>query len=119
MGALKSAWQRQTKDFGHDDAAHKYTCLIFDNRGMGESDKPLIRYSTSEMAKDVVELLDRLEWTAGRQLHVIGTSMGGMIAQELVNITIPPPNPFLSLSFPFFGERYTSISQKKKKKKRN
>lgn len=33
LGALKSAWQRQTKDFGHDRAS-KYSCLIFDNRGL-------------------------------------------------------------------------------------
>lgn len=82
LGGLITTWQRQTKDFAH---AHpdRYTCLVFDNRGMGESDKPLLRYSTSEMAKDLVELLDHLSWTADRQLHVIGISMGGMIAQEL------------------------------------
>ena len=51
---------------------------------MGESDKPLMRYSTSEMAKDVVDVLDHIGWTAQRHLHVIGISMGGMIAQELV-----------------------------------
>lgn len=83
LGAFKWAWQRQTKDFGHDEAS-KYTCLIFDNRGMGESDKPVLRYSTSEMAKDTLDLLNQLEWTQRRQLHVIGSSMGGMIAQELV-----------------------------------
>ena len=83
LGAFKWYWQRQTKDFGHDQAS-KYSCLIFDNRGMGESDKPLLRYSTSEMAKDVLEVLDHLGWTAERQLHVIGISMGGMIAQEMV-----------------------------------
>jgi pimeloyl-ACP methyl ester carboxylesterase len=27
---------------------------------MGGSDKPLMRYSTSEMAKDLIELLDHL-----------------------------------------------------------
>ncbi len=56
--------------------------------GMGESDKPLLRYSTSEMAKDAVELCDHLGWTKKRQLHVIGPSMGGMIAQELVRATL-------------------------------
>jgi len=83
LGSLKSSWQRQTKDFGHDQAS-KYSCLIFDNRGMGESDKPLVRFSTSEMAKDAFELLNHLGWTSKRQLHVIGISMGGMIAQEMV-----------------------------------
>lgn len=83
LGAFQWAWQRQTKDFGHDQA-DKYTCLVFDNRGIGESDKPLLRYSTSEMAKDTLELLDQLGWTDERQLHIIGSSLGGMIAQELV-----------------------------------
>ncbi|KAL8903758.1 MAG: hypothetical protein Q9207_003718 [Kuettlingeria erythrocarpa] len=50
---------------------------------MGESDKPLARYSTSELAKDTLALVNHLEWTSPRQLHVIGVSMGGMIAQEL------------------------------------
>lgn len=43
-----------------------------------------MRYSTSEMAKDIIELADHLNWTQERELHVIGVSMGGMIAQELV-----------------------------------
>jgi pimeloyl-ACP methyl ester carboxylesterase len=82
LGSIKSAWQRQTLKFGHDEG-DKYSSLIFDNRGMGRSDKPIMRYSTSEMAKDVIELLDHLGWTGERQLHVSGVSMGGMIAQEL------------------------------------
>ena len=56
---------------------------------MGESDKPLAKYSTSEMAKDVIELLDQLGWKAERELHVVGISMGGMIAQELVDRLLP------------------------------
>jgi pimeloyl-ACP methyl ester carboxylesterase len=51
---------------------------------MGLSDKPLLRYSTTEMAKDVLEIIDHLGWDAERELHVAGVSMGGMIAQELV-----------------------------------
>ncbi|MCJ1312495.1 hypothetical protein MMC25_006169 [Agyrium rufum] len=97
LGAFKGAWQRQTKDFGHDQAS-KYSCLIMDNRGMGESDKPFMRYSTSEMAKDAIEVVDAVGWTQQRQLHVVGISMGGMIAQEVgwvenirgrVNIFLP------------------------------
>lgn len=83
MAALKSGWQNQTKHFGHTHAS-QYSNLIFDNRGIGESDKPLRRYSTYEMACDTVELIDQLGWTEPRQLHVVGVSMGGMIAQELV-----------------------------------
>ena len=91
LAGFKTAWQRQTKDFGHgqntnSDQSNKYSCLIFDNRGMGESDKPLVRYSTSEMAKDTLDLVDHIGWTSHRQLHVIGVSLGGMIAQELVRL---------------------------------
>jgi pimeloyl-ACP methyl ester carboxylesterase len=53
---------------------------------MGLSDKPLLRYSTSEMAKDVLEIIDHLGWKAERELHIAGVSMGGMIAQELVKL---------------------------------
>lgn len=70
--------------FGHEQG-DQYSFLIFDNRGVGGSDKPIMRYSTSEMAKDVVELADHLGWTQERELHVIGVSMGGMISQELVS----------------------------------
>ncbi|KUJ23887.1 alpha/beta-hydrolase [Mollisia scopiformis] len=82
LGSVKTAWQRQTMHFGHENG-EKYSSLVFDNRGMGKSDKPLMRYSTSEMAKDLIEIIDHLGWTAERELHVSGVSMGGMIAQEL------------------------------------
>lgn len=83
LGTFKVGWQRQVQYFGHDQGS-QYTCLILDNRGMGESDKPLARYSTSEMAKDTLEVIDSLKWKLARQLNVVGVSMGGMIAQELV-----------------------------------
>lgn len=95
LGSIKSAWQRQYKDFGHTKG-DQYSCLVFDNRGIGESDKPLLRYSTSEMAKDTLELINHVGWTSNRQLHVIGISMGGMIAQELA-LMIPARIASLSL----------------------
>ena len=33
------------------------------------------------MAQDVVVLLEHIGWTSERELHVIGASLGGMIAQ--------------------------------------
>ncbi|PWY92179.1 alpha/beta-hydrolase [Aspergillus heteromorphus CBS 117.55] len=85
-------WKRHTKYFGHQHAS-RYTCLVFDNRGVGRSDKPLSFYSTSEMAQDAVDLVASLGWIdlaapAERSIHVIGASMGGMIAQE-VGVLIP------------------------------
>ncbi|KAI8941240.1 hypothetical protein NX059_002473 [Plenodomus lindquistii] len=94
LGGMKYAWQRQTKDFAHDQA-DRYSSLVLDNRGIGESDKPRFRYSTSEMAKDIIEVIDHLGWTGKRDLHVIGISMGGMIAQELAYLI---PNRIATLS---------------------
>ena len=37
------------------------------------------------MAKDAIELCNHVGWASNRQIHVIGSSMGGMIAQELVS----------------------------------
>jgi pimeloyl-ACP methyl ester carboxylesterase len=33
------------------------------------------------MAEDVISLLDHLGWTGERDLHVVGLSLGGMVAQ--------------------------------------
>jgi len=84
LGAFKTAWWRQTRHFGHTNAS-VYTSLVFDNRGMGASDKPTLRYSTLEMARDVLDLLNSrsINWKDPRQLNIVGVSMGGMIAQEL------------------------------------
>lgn len=95
LGGFKSWWQRQTKDFAHEQP-DKYTVLVFDNRGLGDSDKPFMRYSTSEMARDTIELMNHLGWTRTRQLHVVGISMGGMIAQE-IGLAIPDRVCSLSL----------------------
>ncbi|PNS20052.1 Protein STB3 [Sphaceloma murrayae] len=82
LASLKEAWQRQTKDFAHTEST-TYSSLLVDNRGMGLSSKPMMRYSTSQMALDIYEVLHHVKWTSPRSLHIIGISMGGMIAQEL------------------------------------
>ncbi|KAL6789406.1 Alpha/Beta hydrolase protein [Trichoderma sp. SZMC 28012] len=82
LAGIKTSWQRQTKYFGHD-RSNEYSVLILDNRGMGDSDKPIARYTTSGMAADIVEVLDHVGWTAERDVHLVGLSLGGMIAQEV------------------------------------
>ncbi|GJN70125.1 hypothetical protein PCL_09940 [Purpureocillium lilacinum] len=82
LAGVKTSWQRQTRYFGHD-RGETYSVLLIDNRGMGGSDKPLARYSTSQMALDVLDVLDHVGWTAPRSVNVVGISLGGMIAQEL------------------------------------
>ncbi|OWZ16137.1 hypothetical protein PHMEG_00010121 [Phytophthora megakarya] len=54
--------------------------LTFDNRGVGDSDAPCGRYSTSGMAQDTLALLDVIGW---RTAHIAGASLGGMISQEI------------------------------------
>ena len=60
--------------------AERFRVLTFDNRGSGESDKPAGPYTAREMAADALQVLDE----AGlERAHVVGSSLGGMIAQEV------------------------------------
>ena len=60
--------------------AERFEVLLFDNRGIGESDTPPGPYTVAELAGDAVQVLDE----AGvDRAHVVGTSLGGMVAQEL------------------------------------
>jgi pimeloyl-ACP methyl ester carboxylesterase len=60
--------------------AERYRVLSFDNRGIGESDKPDGPYTARQMAGDALQVLDE----AGiDRAHVLGASLGGMIAQEV------------------------------------
>ena len=54
--------------------------ILLDNRGSGRSDAPSEAYGISDMAKDVIGLMDEL---GIGKAHVLGQSMGGMIAQEI------------------------------------
>lgn len=57
-----------------------YRTIVFDNRGVGRSSVPPGPYSIVTMANDALAVLD----AAGhKSAHVVGASMGGMIAQEI------------------------------------
>lgn len=94
VGGTRRTWQQQTKYFGHE-RRDEYSVLVLDNRGQGESDKPFGRYTTSEMAFDIVDILDHIGWTEKRSVHLVGISLGGMIVQEIAHAD---PHRFRSLS---------------------
>src|SRR5262249_3487952 len=58
-----------------------FMCVGVDNRDAGQSDKsPIEQYSIRDMADDATAVLIALD---RGPVHVLGYSMGGMIAQEL------------------------------------
>ena len=58
-----------------------FDVIAYDHRGVGESSRMEAPFTTAELAADAVGLLDALEVESA---HVLGISMGGMVAQELV-----------------------------------
>lgn len=56
-----------------------FRVLAVDFRGCGRSDVPRAPYKVSDIARDVVALLDSLQI---KKAHIAGFSMGGSVAQE-------------------------------------
>lgn len=55
--------------------------IAFDNRGAGRSDRPTGPYTLAQMADDALAVLDAADVATA---SIYGTSLGGMIAQQLV-----------------------------------
>ncbi|MBW2537106.1 MAG: alpha/beta fold hydrolase [Deltaproteobacteria bacterium] len=74
-GRTLEHWQRVCEEL--EDG---FRLVLLDHRGVGRSDPLLGPYGTRDMAADVVAVLDaeRIE-----RAHVLGVSLGGMIAQHL------------------------------------
>ena len=99
-----NTWELQMADL----LAAGYRVLRFDNRGVGLSSTPPGPYTSRLLADDAKALVDQLELSG---FHLMGVSMGGMIAQEyalaypddLATVTLActyaAPGPFCSRMF--------------------
>jgi 3-oxoadipate enol-lactonase len=58
--------------------ARSHRVVTFDNRGTGASSKPKAHWTLDDMANDAITVLDAV---GAERAHVVGISMGGMIAQ--------------------------------------
>jgi len=75
VGVHGEGWRPQV-----DALAPKYSCLWFDNRGVGNSQPPAERLSVDRMALDMAAILDAVNWS---DAHVVGHSLGGLVALRL------------------------------------
>ena len=73
LGADSRGWFAQRGAIGRHHRG-----IVFDNRGVGRSAKPVGSYSLERMANDAVSVLDAAGCDSA---HVVGASMGGVIAQ--------------------------------------
>ena len=76
LGNDATGWMFQVPAF-----AEHYKVIAFDNRDVGRSSEAKGPYTLADMAEDTAGLMDAL---GIEQAHVVGGSMGGSIAQELV-----------------------------------
>lgn len=75
LGSSGRDWELQVPHF-----ARQYRVITVDVRGHGQSGKPKGPYSVPQFAEDVAALIEAL---AIAPAHVVGISMGGMIAFQL------------------------------------
>src|SRR5436189_4459171 len=66
-------WMGQVRYF-----AKRHRCIALDQRDVGQTQAPAAPYSPRDLAGDALGLLDQLGLMSA---HVLGLSMGGMVAQ--------------------------------------
>ena len=74
LGGDHLYWLGQLRAFGK-----QYRCLATDNRDVGQSGYASESYTIADLAHDLAALFAKLQLSPA---HIIGLSMGGMIAQE-------------------------------------
>ena len=78
LGQDTATWEFQISDF-----SRHFRIILLDNRDSGKSSSCSETYTTETMARDTLGLMDHL---GIERTHLLGTSMGGMIAQQVALI---------------------------------
>src|SRR5512138_2197033 len=84
-----------------------FQAITFDNRGIGQSDKPAGPYSAQMLAADTAGLLDTL---GIEKAIVMGHSMGGFIAQALALDFPARVDKLILCSTNFGGPRHVPVT---------
>lgn len=87
--------------------AEHFQVITFDNRGVGQSDKPAGPYSAQMLAADTVGLLNALEI---EKAIVMGHSMGGFIAQAMALDFPHKVEELILCSTNFGGPRHVPVT---------
>jgi pimeloyl-ACP methyl ester carboxylesterase len=83
-----------------------FETIVYDHRGVGESSPMEEPFTIAQLAEDAAGLLDALELDSA---HVVGISMGGMIAQELA-LAHPERIRTLTLGCTYCGGEGSSLA---------
>jgi pimeloyl-ACP methyl ester carboxylesterase len=75
LGASRLSWRKQIEPL-----AQRYRVIAMDNRDVGNNALSSTGYTIADLANDAAGVIQNLQLGA---FHVMGWSMGGMIAQEL------------------------------------
>jgi pimeloyl-ACP methyl ester carboxylesterase len=75
VGVPGSGWKPQLEGL-----AGRFHCIAFDHRGLGQSSPVEGRLFIADLVGDTLALMDHLGWA---DAHLVGHSMGGVIAHQL------------------------------------
>lgn len=87
--------------------AEHFQVIAFDNRGVGQTDKPAGSYSAQMLAADTAGLLDAL---GIKKAAVTGHSMGGFVAQAMALDFPEKVSKLILCSTTFGGPRHVPIT---------
>ena len=103
LGSSTRDWEAQVEAL-----SQQYQVITCDTRGHGQSGKPPGPYSASGFAQDLIGLMEALSLESA---HIIGLSMGGMIAFQLA---ADAPGRLRSMTIINFGPEMVSHTFKER-----